>query len=170
MILALASARRLVLVAALMLSVSIGTAAAQDAAAPKPLLETLAGMEDYTSLVAALEKAGLADQLKGSGPFTIYAPNNSAFARIPADTMAALTADPARFARVIGHHVLPAKTTGIDMMNMPIYTKVATAAGDSMTVYHDKGGIKVDLSLVKTVDVEATNGVIHTIHKVILVK
>jgi uncharacterized surface protein with fasciclin (FAS1) repeats len=160
--------RRTLLALGLALFVTL-PAAAQDAAPSKPLLETLAGMEDYTSLLAALDKAGLTEKLKGAGPYTIYAPNNSAFSRIPADTMAVLTADPARFARVIGHHVLPSKTTGIDMMNMPIYTKVPTAAGDSMTVYHDKGGIKVDLSLVKTVDVNASNGVIHTVHKVILV-
>ena len=152
------------------LLVSASPLLAQDAAPPKTLLETLTEMGDYSSLIAALDQAGLTEELKGAGPFTIYAPNNSAFDRIPADTLAALTADPARFKRVIGHHVLPSRTSGIDMMNMPIYTKLPTAAGDSMTVYHDKGGIKVDLSLVKTVDVAATNGVIHTVHKVILVK
>lgn len=169
MTLAFASAVRRSLLALLLSTGSTVVLAAQDSPPPKPLLETLAGMEDYTSLLAALDKAGFTDRLKGAGPFTVYAPNNSAFARIPAETLAVLTADPARFVRVIGHHVLPSKTTGIDMMNMPIYTKVPTSAGDSMTVYHDKGGIKVDLSLVKVVDVTATNGVIHTVHKVILV-
>lgn len=162
----------LALLSALVLLMPAG-AVAQDtpAAAPtRTVLETLSGMEDYSSLVAAIDKAGLTDELKSAGPFTVYAPNNSAFSRIPAETLAVLSADPARFKRVIGHHILPSKTSGIDMMNMPIYTRVPTSAGDSMTVYHDKGGIKVDLSLVKTVDLAATNGVIHTVHKVILAK
>ncbi len=141
--------------------------AAQEA--PKPLLETIAGMEGYSTFLAVVKEAGLEDALKGAGPFTIYLPSNSSFERLPADTLAALKADKSRLARVLKHHVLPAKMTGIDMMNTPIYTKVPTMAGDSMTIYHDKGGIKVDLDLVKTVDVAASNGVIHTVHKVILV-
>ncbi|HWA15509.1 MAG TPA: fasciclin domain-containing protein [Gemmatimonadales bacterium] len=170
MTLAPASAVRRALFVATLLAASSSPAFAQEGTPAKPLLETLVEMGDYSALIAALNKAGLTEELKGAGPYTIYAPSNSAFERIPADTLAALTADPARFKRVIAHHVLPTKTTGIDMMNMPIYTRVPTQAGDSMTVYHDKGGIKVDLSLVKTVDVVATNGVIHTVHKVILVK
>ena len=134
-----------------------------------PVIEVLASLGEFNDFVAALEAAGLADQLKGAGPFTVYAVSNSGFARIPADTMAALKADPARFKRVLAHHVLPSKVTGADMMNLPLYSKVPTMAGDSMVVYHDKGGIKVDLSLVKTGDIEAGNGVIHTVHKLILV-
>lgn len=140
---------------------------AQDA--PKPILETLAGMESASAFLAAVKEAGLEETLKGAGPFTVYVPGNSSFERIPADTLAALKADKARFTRVIKHHVLPGKVDGMVMMNLPIYSKVPTMAGDSMVVYHDKGGIKVDLNLVKTVDVLATNGVIHTVHKVILV-
>ena len=159
-------------VAVVLLLLAPGAAGAQSApsvASSAPVLDVLAGLGDFNDFIAALEAAGLADQLKGPGPFTIYAVSNSGFARIPADTMAALKADPARFKRVLAHHVLPARLTGADMMNIPLYSKVPTLAGDSMVVYHDKGGIKVDLSLVKTGDIEAGNGVIHTVHKLILV-
>ncbi len=158
--------------AALLLLLLAPVAQAQSAppaASGAPVLEVLAGLGDFNDFIAALEAAGLADQLKGPGPFTIYAVSNAGFARIPADTMAALKADPARFRRVLAHHVLPATLTGADMMNLPLYSKVPTMAGDSMVVYHDKGGIKVDLSLVKTGDIAAGNGVIHTVHKLILV-
>lgn len=152
-----------------LLALAAAPAAAQAPAATGTVLARLRELGDFGTFVAALERTGIAARLDGAGPFTIYAVSDAGFARIPADTLAALEADPARFARVIGHHVLPSRLTGMDMMNLPIYARVATLAGDSMTVYHDKGGIKVDLSLVKTADAEAANGVIHTVHKVILV-
>ncbi|MDX2194505.1 MAG: fasciclin domain-containing protein [Gemmatimonadales bacterium] len=144
-------------------------AAAQSAPAAQPLLPAIAALGDFTAFAEALKATGLSAKLEGPGPFTAFAPSDAAFARIPADTMAALKADPKRFARVIAHHVLPVKVTGNDMMTLPIYTKVPTFNGDSLTIYHDKGGMKVDLSLVKVTDLPATNGVIHTVHKVILV-
>lgn len=142
------------------------TAAAQ---APKPILEVVPTLGEYDMLLAALKETGLADRLAGAGPFTLYAPANSAFTRLPPDTLAALKADKARLTRVLSHHVLPARFTGVDMMNTPIYAKVPTMAGDSMVIYHDKGGIKVDRNLVKVVDIEASNGVIHTVRELILV-
>lgn len=155
------------LVAAVLAVAVPSRAAAQEA--PKPILETVAGLGEYDVLLAVLKETGLDQALVGSGPFTLYAPNNAAFARIPADTLAALKADKARLTRVLKHHVIPSKFTGIDMMNAPIYSKIPTAAGDSMTIYHDKGGIKVDYKLVKVVDVPATNGVVHTVREVMLV-
>ena len=143
--------------------------AAAHAQAAKPLMDRLKEMEGFGEFAQALEATGLAKELQGNGPYTVYAVSDAGFARIPADTMAALKADPARLKRSLGHHVLPMRLDGMGMMNLAIYSKVPTMAGDSMTVYHDKGGIKVDLSLVKTADVEASNGVIHTVHKVILV-
>jgi uncharacterized surface protein with fasciclin (FAS1) repeats len=151
------------------LAALLGAAPALHAQAAKPVLDRLVDMEGFSQFTAALEATGLAKELRGNGPYTIYAVSDAGFARIPADTMAALKADPARFKRIIGHHVLPMRLDGMGMMNLAIYAKVPTMAGDSMTVYHDKGGIKVDLSLVKTADIEASNGVIHTVHKVILV-
>ncbi|MCU0622112.1 MAG: fasciclin domain-containing protein [Gemmatimonadales bacterium] len=152
----------------LALLVLLGASAAH-AQAPKPVLDRLREMDGYGQFVQALETAGLATELAGNGPFTVYAVSDAGMARIPADTLTALTADAARFRRVMGHHVLPMRLDGMGMMNLPIYARVPTAAGDSMVVYHDKGGIKVDLSLVKTADLEASNGVIHTVHKLILV-
>jgi uncharacterized surface protein with fasciclin (FAS1) repeats len=143
--------------------------AAANAQAAKALVPRLQEMEGFGEMVAALEATGIAKELQGAGPYTIYAVSDAGFARVPADTLAAIKADPARFKRIIGHHVLPMKLDGMGMMNLAIYTKVPTMAGDSMTVYHDKGGIKVDLSLVKTADIEAANGVIHTVHKLIIV-
>lgn len=152
----------------LALLVVLGASTVQ-AQAQKPVLDRLREMEGYGQFVQALEAAGIAADLAGNGPFTVYAVSDAGMARIPADSMAALTADKARLKRVMGHHVLPMKLDGMGMMNLPIYAKVPTVAGDSMVVYHDKGGIKVDLSLVKTADLEASNGVIHTVHKLILV-
>lgn len=152
----------------LALLVVLGASTVQ-AQAQKPVLDRLREMEGYGQFVQALEAAGIAADLAGNGPFTVYAVSDAGMARISADSMAALTADKARLKRVMGHHVLPMKLDGMGMMNLPIYAKVPTVAGDSMVVYHDKGGIKVDLSLVKTADLEASNGVIHTVHKLILV-
>lgn len=146
-----------------------GAPSAPEPPPTKTIYDKLVELGSYTQLLAALDATGLADKLKAPGAVTLYAPSDASFERLPADTLAALKADKARLTRVLAHHVLPDRLDGVGMMHLPIYTKVPTMNGDSMTVYHDKGGIKVDLNLVKTVDILATNGVIHTVHKVMLV-
>jgi uncharacterized surface protein with fasciclin (FAS1) repeats len=147
--------------------VSPSHAAAQDAP-KKPILEVVSALGEYSLFLEALKATGLADKIAAGGTWTVYAPNDAAFARLNPDTLAALKADKDRLTRVLSHHVMPTKYTGMDMMNAPIYSKVPTFAGDSMVIYHDKGGIKVDYKLVKVVDIEATDGVIHTVREIIL--
>jgi uncharacterized surface protein with fasciclin (FAS1) repeats len=163
---------RVLLVAALVAMAALpARAVAQDsasAAPPKPLLAAIAALGDYDNFLDALKATGL-DAKLSSGVHTVYAPNNAAFARLNPDTLAALKADKARLTRVLSHHIIEKKFEGIDMMHAPIYTKIPTMAGDSMIIYHDKGGIKVDYKLVKIVDLPATDGVIHTVREIMLV-
>ncbi len=142
--------------------------AAAQTAAKQPILQAVEALGEYSLFLEALKATGIAEKIAAGGTWTIYAPNDAAFARINPDTLAALKADKDRLTRVLSHHVMATRYSGIDMMNAPIYSKVPTFAGDSMVIYHDKGGIKVDYKLVKVVDIEAADGVIHTVREIIL--
>ncbi len=119
----------------------------------------------FKTLVAAVQAAGLVDTLKGPGPFTVFAPTDEAFAKIPKETLDALLKDKAALAKILTYHVVPGKVMAKDVKA----GKVKTVQGQEITLKTD-GGVMVDSAKVVATDVAASNGVIHAIDTVIMPK
>ncbi len=135
------------------------------AAQAKDIVDTAVGAGNFKTLVAAVTAAGLVDTLKGKGPFTVFAPTDAAFAKIPKADLDALLADKAKLTAVLLAHVVPAKVMAADVKA----GKVKTAGGYELTV-GTTGGVTVDSAKVTAVDIVADNGVIHVIDTVIVPK
>jgi len=131
----------------------------------KDIVETAVAAGDFKTLVAAVQAAGLVDTLKGKGPFTVFAPTDAAFAKIPKADLDALLADKAKLSAVLLAHVVPASVMSKDVKA----GKVKTAGGYELTV-GTTGGVTVDAAKVTAVDIVADNGVIHVIDTVVLPK
>ena len=130
----------------------------------KDIVDTAVAAGSFTTLVAAVEAAGLVETLKGEGPFTVFAPTDEAFAALPEGTVEGLLADPAALAKVLTFHVVPGKVMSTDLSNGMM---AATVEGSEVTIMTE-GGVTVNGANVVTADVEASNGVIHVIDAVIL--
>jgi uncharacterized surface protein with fasciclin (FAS1) repeats len=133
------------------------------AANAKDIVDTAVSAGNFNTLAAALQAANLVDTLKGSGPFTVFAPTDAAFAKIPKQDLDALLADKAKLAAVLTYHVVPGKVMSKDVKA----GMVKTVEGSSLTV-STMGGVKVDNANVTAVDIVADNGVIHVIDTVVL--
>lgn len=131
----------------------------------KDIVDTAVAAGSFKTLATALQAAGLVDTLKGKGPFTVFAPTDEAFAKIPKDQLDALLKDKAKLTAVLTYHVVPGKVLAKDVKAGP----VKTVQGSSLTV-STTGGVKVDAANVVKTDVMADNGVIHVIDSVILPK
>ena len=138
------------------------TAAAVQA---KDIVDTAIGAGDFKTLTVALEKAGLVDTLKGKGPFTVFAPTDAAFAKVPKKDLDALLADKSKLVAVLTYHVVPGSVMAKDVKA----GKVKTVQGSDLTV-STSGGVKVDGANVVKTDIVADNGVIHVIDSVVLPK
>ena len=148
------------LLSTLALSVSlVPTAHAAD------IVDTAVAAGSFNTLAAALEAAGLVETLKGPGPFTVFAPTDAAFAKIPADQLQALLKDKSKLTAVLAYHVVPGKVMAKDV-NAGM---VKTVQGSSLTV-STAGGVKVDSATVTAIDIAADNGVIHVIDSVVMPK
>ena len=135
------------------------------AANAKDIVDTAVSAGSFNTLAAALQAAGLVDTLKGKGPFTVFAPTDAAFAKIPKADLDALLADKAKLSAVLTYHVVPGKVMSKDVKA----GKVKTVEGSSLTV-STMGGVKVDNAKVTAVDIVADNGVIHVIDTVVMPK
>ena len=135
-------------------------------AADMDIVDTAVAAGNFTTLVAAVEAAGLVDTLKGEGPFTVFAPTDEAFAALPAGTVEDLLKpeNKDKLASILTYHVIPGKVMSSDLTEG---MKAATVQGDEVTITLD-GGAKVNGANVTTADIEATNGVIHVIDAVIM--
>ena len=129
----------------------------------KDIVDTAVAAGQFKTLATALEKAGLVQTLKGPGPFTVFAPTDAAFAKVPKDQLDALLADKAKLAAVLTYHVVPGKVMAKDVSA----GKVKTVQGSELTV-STAGGVKVDNANVVKTDIVADNGVIHVIDSVVL--
>jgi uncharacterized surface protein with fasciclin (FAS1) repeats len=118
----------------------------------------------FTTLVAAVQAAGLVDALKGEGPFTVFAPTDAAFAALPAGTVEALLNDIPTLTAILTYHVVPGAVMSTDLSNGMTAT---TLNGADITISLD-GGVSVNGANVIAADVAASNGVIHVIDAVIL--
>ncbi|WP_371226080.1 fasciclin domain-containing protein [Roseovarius sp. 2305UL8-3] len=134
----------------------------------KDIVDTAVKAGSFTTLVAAVEAAGLVDTLKGDGPFTVFAPTDDAFAALPEGTVADLLKpeNKDQLVAVLTYHVVPGKVMSGDLSNEMMATTVQGGDVKIMT----EGGVTVDGANVVTADIEASNGVIHVIDAVILPK
>jgi uncharacterized surface protein with fasciclin (FAS1) repeats len=130
----------------------------------KDIVDTAESTGQFNTLAKALTEAGLVETLKGNGPFTVFAPTDEAFAKLPEGTLEALFNDKAKLAAVLAYHVVPAKMTAADVVTL---TEAETVQGQRIKISMEGGVMVNDAHVVKT-DVMASNGVIHVIDKVIL--
>ena len=131
----------------------------------KDIVDTAVGAGTFKTLAAALTAAGLIDTLKGPGPFTVFAPTDEAFAKIPKADLDALLKDKAKLTSVLTYHVVGGKVMAADVKA----GKVKTVQGSEMTIA-TSGGVMVDKAKVIKTDIVADNGVIHVIDSVIMPK
>ena len=131
----------------------------------KDIVDTAVGAGSFKTLAAALTAAGLIDTLKGPGPFTVFAPTDEAFAKIPKADLDALLKDKAKLTSVLTYHVVPGKVMAADVKA----GKVKTVQGSELTV-STTGGVMVDKAKVVKTDILADNGVIHVLDSVIIPK
>ena len=125
--------------------------------------------KNLTTLVKALQVAGLVETLKGAGPFTVFAPDNKAFAKLPAGQLDALLADPAKLKQVLTYHVIPANIMASDAMAMTSPTSPPTVEGATLQVTKGKKGrLLVNGATVTKADIQASNGTIHIINQVLM--
>lgn len=133
-------------------------------AAKQDIVDVAVAAGSFDTLVTAIKAAGLVETLKGDGPFTVFAPTDAAFAKIPKDKLAALLADKEQLAAVLTYHVVPGKVMAADVVKL---ASAKTVQGQSVTIA-TKDGVTVDGAKVVQTDIGASNGVIHVIDTVIL--
>jgi len=134
------------------------------ATATVDIVDTAVAAGTFKTLVAAVEAGGLVDTLKGPGPFTVFAPTDDAFAKLPAGTVEALLADKAKLVAVLTYHVVAGKVSSADVAGM---TEAATVQGGKVKI-DASSGVKINDATVITADIAASNGVIHVIDTVLL--
>jgi len=131
----------------------------------KDIVDTAVGAGSFKTLATALGAAGLVDTLKGKGPFTVFAPTDEAFAKIPKADLEALLKDKAKLTAVLTYHVVAGKVMAADVKA----GKVKTVQGSELTI-STSSGVSVDNAKVIKTDIVADNGVIHVIDTVIMPK
>jgi uncharacterized surface protein with fasciclin (FAS1) repeats len=141
------------------------SAFAFSAAQAADIVDTAAGAGQFNTLIAAAKAAGLVETLKSPGPFTVFAPNDAAFAKLPPGTVEALLQDKAKLASILTYHVVAGKVMAKDVKA----GDVKTVQGSMITI-KTAGGVMVNNAKVIATDVAADNGVIHIIDTVILPK
>ena len=133
----------------------------------KDIVDTAVAAGDFSTLVTAVKAAGLFETLKGEGPFTVFAPTDAAFAKVPTDTLNALLADKAALANVLTYHVVAGNVMAADVVKL---TSAVTVQGQAVSIEVKDGKVYVDGAQVVATDIKASNGVIHVIDAVILPK
>ncbi|MEM7697115.1 MAG: fasciclin domain-containing protein [Verrucomicrobiota bacterium] len=132
----------------------------------KDIVDVAAGNEDFSTLVAAVKAAGLVETLKGEGPFTVFAPTNAAFEKLPEGAVADLLKpeNKDKLVAVLTYHVVAGKVMAADVKTMD----VATVQGSEASVKVEDGTVTIDEATITATDIEASNGVIHVIDTVIM--
>jgi uncharacterized surface protein with fasciclin (FAS1) repeats len=136
------------------------------AMAGSAIVDLAASNAQFSTLVKAVQAAGLTDTLKGAGPFTVFAPTDAAFAKLPAGELDKLMADPAKLKVVLTYHVLPSKVKAADVKT----GEAKTVNGRAVKIKADGGKVMVDKAQVVSTDIVASNGVIYAIDAVSLPK
>ena len=131
---------------------------------PVSVAETIAHNTQLSTLSGLIAKAGLTETLKGPGPFTVFAPSNEAFAKVPAKTLDDLANDPAKLKAVLTFHVVPGKVLAADVKN----GNVKTVNGANLALSRAGDYVTVEEALVQKADIQASNGVVHIIDAVVM--
>ncbi len=154
------------LILSLSAAVLLAACATQPTAQPTPVsvTETIARDPQLSTLSGLVKQAGLGDTLKSGGPFTVFAPTNDAFKAVPAKTMDELAKDPARLKAVLSYHVLPSKVIAADVKT----ANAKTAQGANVALGKAGDFVTVEDAMVQTADIMATNGVVHTVDRVLM--
>lgn len=150
--------KRFLTVSSLLFALSSNQALAAD------LIETASTSATFKTFLAAAKTSGIAEKLKTDGPYTVFAPSDSAFKKLPTDTLDSLMKDKEKLAGVLAHHVIPGKIMVAEVKPGP----AKTMQGDVVTLKSDNGKVTVDNANVTQSDLIADNGVIHEIDTVIL--
>jgi uncharacterized surface protein with fasciclin (FAS1) repeats len=151
--------------------VAPGTLACQDAQgyseqpATRDIIETAAAAGSFNTLAAAIEAAGLTETLKGEGPFTVFAPTDDAFAKLPAGTVDALLKDKAKLTAILTYHVVPGEVGSEQVVGL---SSAKTVNGADLPIAVRDGKVIVGQATVTQTDIAASNGVIHVIDTVLL--
>lgn len=142
-------------------------AASAFAAHAADIVDTAVGAGNFKTLVAAVKAAGLVDTLKSPGPFTVFAPTDEAFAKLPAGTVEGLLKDPEKLKKILTYHVVAGKVLAADVVKLK---SAKTVEGESVKIMAAGGKVMVNQATVVKTDIECDNGVIHVIDTVILPK
>jgi uncharacterized surface protein with fasciclin (FAS1) repeats len=159
------------LVIAAFLAFPVGAAAqeaqgyASGAEATGDILETAGAAGSFTTLAKAIEAADLTETLKGEGPFTVFAPTDEAFAKLPEGALDALLQDKEKLAAILTYHVVPGKVSSEDVAQLPM---AKTVNGQDLTITAADDKVMVGNATVTQADIPASNGVIHVIDAVLL--
>jgi transforming growth factor-beta-induced protein len=134
---------------------------------PKDIVDTAVGAGDFQTLVAAVKAAGLVDTLKSDGPFTVFAPNDAAFAKLPKAAIANLLKpeNKDKLTAILTYHVVPGKVMAADVVGLD---SAKTAQGSEVSIKTKNGTVMIDGAKVIATDIECGNGVIHVIDSVIM--
>ncbi|WP_296711146.1 fasciclin domain-containing protein [Rhodoblastus sp.] len=152
-------------VAATVIGLAVGGASAY--AADKDIVDTAVAAGQFKTLAAALGAAGLVDTLKGKGPFTVFAPTDAAFAKLPAGTVDTLLKpeNKAKLTAILTYHVVPGKVMAADVVKLK---EAKTVNGAMLAIKVDSGNVMINGAKVTTADILASNGVIHVVDTVLL--
>ena len=152
-------------VAATVIGLAVGGTSAY--AADKDIVDTAVAAGQFKTLAAALGAAGLVDTLKGKGPFTVFAPTDAAFAKLPAGTVDTLLKpeNKAKLTAILTYHVVPGKVMAADVVKL---NEAKTVNGAMLAIKVDSGNVMINGAKVTTADIVASNGVIHVVDTVLL--
>jgi len=150
-------------------SSSTSSSSSSSVVASKDIVDTAVSNGNFKSLAKALQTADLVNTLKGTGPFTVFAPTDAAFAKLPADTLNALLTDPAKktdLAKILTYHVVSGKVPASEVVKL---TSAKTVQGGEVKITVKNGEVFLNDNIkVVTTDIQASNGIIHVIDTVLL--
>ncbi len=129
------------------------------------IAEVVSGDPNFSTLLTAVQAAGLVDTLNSAGPFTVFAPTNAAFAKVPSDQLQSLLNDPAALKNVLLYHVVLGRVTSAQVVRL---STAKTVQGANLNISAEDGTVKVNDATVTDTDIPAVNGVIHVIDTVLL--
>ena len=144
---------------------SCSSSSAKQAANSGDIVATASSAGSFNTLVAAVQAAGLVETLQSDGPYTVFAPTDEAFAKLPEGTVDALLADPDQLRAILLYHVVPGKVMAADVVSLDSAT---TAQGSDVHIMLADGSVKINDAIVTATDIETSNGVIHVIDTVII--
>lgn len=133
----------------------------------KDIVDTAVAAGSFTTLAAALDAAGLVETLKGEGPFTVFAPTDEAFAKLPEGTVESLLNDIPALTEILTYHVVAGKVDASQVVDLD---QVKTVNGESLSISVEGKTVMIDNAKVVTTDIMASNGIIHVIDEVVLPK